>query len=1099
MGPARLLRRNLAHYWRGNLAVIAGVATAVSVLAGALLVGASVRGSLHELVVGRLGRTQTVITSTGFFRDRLAQEFGDACPLIVREGFVTNPQTGRRAASVFVYGVDDRFWKFHRLPGRSLAGRGALVGESLAAELGIAAGSSLLVRFERPSEIPAESLHGRKEDSARAVRFTARAVAPAAALGEFSLRPRQGAVHTLFVPLELLQGEFEQPGKVNTLLLGSGAPPAEDTLRRGFTFEDVGLRLRLLPRRDSLQVETASGVLGDALAEIVNGVAARTGLQSLPMLTYLANSIRAGDRQIPYSLVTAVDLAALRTAPAPASIANPIVLNDWAARDLAVQPPAQVTLDYYLWSPDGRLLTETASFQLAAVVSMQGLAGDRDLAPLYPGITDTDDLGDWDPPFPMNLRLIRPRDEDYWDSYRTTPKAFVGLERGRELWQSRFGKLTAIRLLPAAGMDLAAAHDLYGRALRAALDPLHLGFSVTPLRRQSLEASRGATDFGEYFLYFSFFLVGSALLLVGLFFRLGVEQRSVEIGLLEAVGLPAATVRKLFLTEGALLAATGGLLGLAGAGAYAALILLGLRTWWVDAVGTRLLTLHLSPAPLALGVLGGVLTALVTIAGTLRWVRRSSPRNLLSGGIWVAAGAAGRARSKALLAGLAAALSGLALLGAALAGALSQAAGFFGAGVLLLAASLLLWRHRLSHGRPRAIAGTGSAALARLALRNTSIRPGRTVMCGALIASASFLIVSVEAFRRPPQDTALDPFSGAGGYPLQAESQSPLLVNLNTPAGREGLNLSAAEPVRFIPFRLRPGDDTSCLNLYRPQNPRVLGASTEFLHRRRFSFASSLAATAAQRENPWLLLEAPAADGTVPAIADANSMTYVLHRKLGEEILVHPSSGPPVRLRLVASLDDSIFQSELVISERSFLRLFPEQQGWRFFLLEAPGHDAARFTGVIENALADYGFDIVTTAERLAGFHRVENTYLSTFQSLGAMGLLLGTLGMAAVLFRNVMERRRELALLAAVGYRARTLSFLLLAESALLLAAGTASGTLAAVVAVSPALASRVSNLPLASIGALLAAVLASGLTASALATLAALRLPLGDSLRGQ
>ena len=65
-----------------------------------------------------------------------------------------------------------------------------------------------------------------------------------------------------------------------------------------------------------------------------------------------------------------------------------------------------------------------------------------------------------------------------------------------------------------------------------------------------------------------------------------------------------------------------------------------------------------------------------------------------------------------------------------------------------------------------------------------------------------------------------------------------------------------------------------------------------------------------------------------------------------------------------------------------------------------------------------FGGDATSTAERLARFHRVENTYLSTFQTLGGLGLLLGTVGLATVLLRNVLERRRELALLAAVGYR---------------------------------------------------------------------------------
>ena len=57
------------------------------------------------------------------------------------------------------------------------------------------------------------------------------------------------------------------------------------------------------------------------------------------------------------------------------------------------------------------LETRTADFQVAAIVPIAGAAADRDLAPVYPGITDADTLGDWDPPFPIDLKRVRPVDE----------------------------------------------------------------------------------------------------------------------------------------------------------------------------------------------------------------------------------------------------------------------------------------------------------------------------------------------------------------------------------------------------------------------------------------------------------------------------------------------------------------------------------------------------------------------------------------------------------------------------------------------------------------------------------------------------------------
>src|SRR6185295_13117342 len=97
----------------------------------------------------------------------------------------------------------------------------------------------------------------------------------------------------------------------------------------------------------------------------------------------------------------------------------------------------------------------------------------------------------------------------------------------------------------------------------------------------------------------------------------------------------------------------------------------------------------------------------------------------------------------------------------------------------------------------------------------------------------------------------------------------------------------------------------------------------------------------------------------------ANSMTYVLHLKLGDEFVLNRSDGP-VRLRLVGALSDSIFQSELIMSEKNFLKLFPHEEGHRFFLIDAPERDLSAITQGLEDRLSDFGFDVVPTGERLA-------------------------------------------------------------------------------------------------------------------------------------
>jgi len=1129
MRPSTLIKNNLLHYWRTNLAVILGVAIAVAVLAGALLVGDSVRASLRELAISRLGKTDFVLTSPGFFRQQLADDlqahpqftssFLALAPVIALEGAVTRGENRARAGGVQVYGIDDRFWRFHGESVEPLDGDDVYLSQSLAHELGAQSGDAIILRIEKPAAIPAESLHGRKDEPGRSIRLTIRQSLPRSSLGEFSLRPQQGAVRALFVSLRELQRDLGQMNRINTILLSAkiaderSAQSAENILEEKFSLSDLGLKLRNLPEQNMILLESDSAVITDQIAGKVKATAASLNQRVASVLTYLANTIRIGEKSIPYSLVTAVDDSTLTGLEKNDSVLPPMIINDWAARDLGARVGDQVEIEYYLWAEEGRLTTSKHRFRVARIVPIEGFANDRNYAPDYPGITDTDSLSEWDPPFPIDLNRVRPKDEEYWNKYRATPKAFIRLEDGQKLWASRYGKLTSVRIIPRDGIDLEIARREFEQRLREALDPIQMGLSIQPVKQQGIQASSGATDFGAYFTYFSFFLVISALLLTTLFFRLGIEQRLREIGVLRAIGYSISQIRSLFLREGVVLAVIGSLIGVLGAIAYGALMMWGLRTWWVSAVGTTLLRLHIAPRSLSIGAVAGIITALVCIWWTLRRLTPASPRSLLAGSIagdqWSKAG--NRSRKKTLNISSASGFAiffgiiGLMLLLASALQVIGQVGGFFGAGTLLMIAILCLWSAWLRSTKKRTIDGHGLRQVARLGFRNTSSRPGRSVLCIALIASASFIIVSVDAFRRDEKTGAIDKKSGDGGYPILAESLLPVVRDPNNEQEREELNLNdeLLRDVKLTRFRLRPGDDASCLNLYQPRNPRILAPAGKFIDEGRFAFNGSLAATPAQEANPWLLLKqqisaaGSPAQSIVPVIADKNSLDYVLHLKLGDELTINASDGRPVRLRIVAALSDSIFQSDLLISEENFLRLFPDQEGFRFFLIDAPPEKSPAVAAFLEDRLSDFGFDAMSTGEKLAAFHEVENTYLSTFQALGGLGLLLGTLGLAVVLLRNVIERRRELALMRAIGYRRAHLGLMVVAENALMLGCGLLTGVMCALLAITPALIARGGRLSAVSLGLLLLAVLVTGFAASLIAVSAVVRAPVLPALR--
>jgi len=1133
-----LARRNIIHFWRINFVVVAGVAVAVSVLSGALLIGTSVKDSLRSLALQRLGMVDQVVTSGHFVRETFAKDlisfnegsqvFDAAVPLIVLEGFVTHEESGGRASSVHVYGVDDRFWDFHgfspeeRGPERSQA----LISQGLAREFDAQVDHTLIVRVQMPSAIPISSLHGRRDNLGRSLRLDINQVLGPSELGEFSFQSQQGLARSVFVSLTRLQQELDQIGYVNTVLLGSSLShrdddvssalnrlaSAESAVRETLSLEDLGFRVRPLLNHRAIVVETETGLIGDDAVDTIVDVADELGFRIQPVMTYLANKIRVGDRVIPYSLVTAIDLETVTTIFQSETTfsgnLSPVVLNEWAAEELDAQLGNTLVIEYYVWEDEGRLSTRQASFQVADIVPIEGAASDRELAPDYPGITEVNNLIEWDPPFDIDLSLIQKRDEDYWDEYRTTPKAFIPIVDGQALWETRWGRLTSMRLLPGDNVLDTGIED-FSSGFRETLDPLTSGFVVYPARALALEASKGATDFGLYFFYFSFFLVVSALLLASLFFRLGVEGRLREIGILRSVGFPQGAIRKVFLIEALLLSTMGGVFGMVGAVVYGELIMLGLRTWWFDAVGTTQLTLYISFFPLVGGAIAGAIASFGSIVWVLRSATRVSPFKLLSGVLPEVHSFFKLDDEKqfsglmlVVIAGISMAVIGLIVVALSLLDLLDETAGFFAGGSLLLCATLIsLWGWLMSRTRQHT---SRSCSVIQLGFKNASYRPGRSVLCVALISSAVFIIVAVDAFRRGGVEVYNDVSSGTGGYTLLADSLLPIAHDLSMESGREFLNLQdlyepngILEGVKISRFKVRPGEDTSCLNLYQAKDPRILAPTQKFISEGRFNFGSTIETTSEETINPWLLLNKNFKDGAIPVIADGISLMYTLHLSVGDEFILNSNTNQPVRLRIVAALADSIFQRELLISEENFETLFPNYDGYRFFLIDAKPSRVAEVAVAFENRLVDHGFDAVSSEDLLASFHQVENTYLATFQTLGGLGLILGTFGLAAVLLRNVLERRRELALLRAVGYNSGHVALMVLVENALLLLTSIVVGTGCALVAIAPAWFGRDGGIQFLSLITLLFIVVATGFTTSLVATVAALRSPLLETLR--
>lgn len=1159
----RMIAAGIGHSWRISAAVALGVATATAVIVGALLVGDSMRGSLKDLTIERLGRTESMIAPGAFFPFEGVVAGGEsttAAMIFFPTGSVeTRTDDGdlRRAGSVQIIGGDETFWALDSSgvrPATFPSDDGVVLNASAAAELGVVVGSEVTVRLPSEQAVPADSPLGRRDIRGEGLpRMKVLDIIPDRGLGRFSISPSQAAPLNVYASRKLIAETLDRDGQANMILLDREIGQEDLNLN----LDDFGLSLRLIERTFASDGDATPQtifryasltsdrlLLPEAAAERLTDQLPTTDV--IESMTYLANAIERLDHggrvvaSVPYSIITAIDQLRFSGATDGDAIdldyassggnipagAVRLVINDWTARRLDATVGTPLRIAYY--EPEVENGNEIERYFDAVVTQVvpitqpatpyrrrreatfdqpPTLFNDPGLTPMVPGVTDQDSISDWDLPFTLQ-RTIENEDDAYWNNYRLTPKAFLPLDDGRRLFGSRFGDTTGLRIRIDESENALA--DLSGQISRL-LDPVRddLGWTIRPVKAQQLAASRGTTPFDGLFLALSFFVILSAVILIAMLFRLGLVARMKQFGTLMAVGWTPRRVAAVTLGEGLIVAGFGGVIGIAGGIGYAAVVLWALRSWWVGAVTVPFLTFHWTLQSLAVGGLIGWSVAAVTLAVTTRWLLKFDAQTLLSGRELdtTANRRSGRSRLPIVASALFVAAIGAGIAGAR-AGGQAASGGFIGGGMLLLMAALSAIYHRLS--QPRRIAATGGQtySLARMIGQSASRHPMRSTMTIGLMAVAAFLIIAIGAFRLQPTD------KGTGGFTLIGETAAPLYRDLSAATEQADLlgpDRDAMDGVGLLPMRLRPGQDASCNNLYRATQPTVIGVpdrlaglieASQASERSLVGFDWIATDTLEDSASPWTLLQKPAA-GTasdpIPVVIDQNTAMWSLQMTggIGEVRSFEYEAGKPIYLRVAGLLSNSMLQGRLMIGEENFETVFPDISGYRVFLIDAPESKADRVSSVLENRLGDLGMDVSRTDAILAGMLAVQNTYLNTFQSLGALGLLLGTVGLAVAQLRSVLERRVELAVMRAIGFTRTRLSTIVLGETAVLLLLGIGCGAVCAVLAVLPY--SWISGLrpPVLQPLLVVAGIIAFGMVAGLVAVRQVGKMPLIDSLR--
>lgn len=1030
MTARHFILRGLRHYRAAYLGVLLGSALGAMVLLGALFSGDSVKSTLRQIAEQRTGKTTLVMAGgENFFRASLSNSIHGTAPVLQLRSQVDTP-SGRSTGQVNLFGITPAFWSF--APGDAtppaLDAKSWAINRELARTLDLKPGDSIVLRLGKPGLASRDAPLSGEPEELITVRGTVAEVRDDDAMGRFNLEATQLPAPAVFLPIETLAEAIERSDRANLLLFRDPLSSDEATtlVRQSAQLADYGLSLQDIPLSAATEIRTDRIFLPTLIEEKL-----RTLLpDARPVVTYLANTIAANGKETPYSMVTGIDPAVVDFIPDELG-PDQILLNSWEAEDLAAKPGDKVTVSYYTLGSGNRLIEKSTDFTVHGIVPLEGAAADKLWMPEFPGIAEADSNADWTPGLPLDLTRIRPKDETYWDEHRGTPKAFIHYDTARTMWSNRWGNATSLRM--ATGET-----DLERRILDT-LTPADAGLLIRDLGRESQTAAASPVDIASLFLSMSFFLILAAVALTAMLFRFNVEQRNHESGLLAALGIPPKKILRWRLLEGLIVVTLGSTLGALLAFAYTRGLLLFLESIW-NRGGNRLFNFHAAPASIAGGLFGFVVLMMITIwLVTRRQAQRSASLRLESGTEEVLRQGKSRARWIAP----AAAIVGL----AALAGskAMGPQGAFFLAGFSFLVAGLASFLTVLNRS---ANSPSNSLSPARLATLNGARRPARSLVVVGSLAAGLFLVVSVTAFQKHGGGEWQKRASGSGGFAFWIETTTAVHRGSNSDSTEDILQLGdqRSQLGDILPFRVGTGDDASCFNLNSVARPRLLATDTAALEQRG-SF--TIKSTAPGIESSWKSLREGEA---LRAFIDETTLLWVLKKKPGDRIDYTDEQGNSFPVEIAGTLDGTVFQGSFIVDEQRFLERYPSTGGYQLFLADTPG-DLTATRGILQKSLTDLGATVTTSSDRLAAFHSVENTYISIFNVLGGLGVILGAAGLGLVTARNLAERRNEFTQLHQLGISRKIIRSLVFRETRQFILWAVGIGLVAAIVSILPAL----------------------------------------------
>ena len=1064
----KLSVRALVHYKKEALFQFLIIVVLGAVISSSLFTGYSVRKSLEKQTIIKLGKTDYLVSSgLRWFNlslaERLRVEYGiEATAYAESEGWCRNFSTGEALQDINIYGIDNSFFSFHQSEVDAPSGNGVIVNRKLADRLKIETGSEIIITLKVSDPIPANAPFALPEESENTSVYKVVQIIDEVQSGNFSTGISQMVPMNLFVNIESLQMQSSSSLLANRLIVSDNEDSDKDYIKSALTklltLEDVGLNIRISERTGEAEIISSRifidtlqfSAIGDALPELK------------PVITYLANSIGTPAKSTPYSFVSGIDSQDLFPLP------NSILISRWLADDIGAKHADTISMSWFRQEFNNQLKEESGLFIVSGIVEDDSKLSDKSLMPDFPGISGRSTCSEWEAGIPLLLDRIRDKDEEYWNKYGGTPKAFISYETGRKLWGNDFGSATALRF------DSGVTPDSIRKALAGMLDPEKSGFTISRPSVENIKASNEGVDFSTLLLSLSIFIIVSAVILLALAVSIYFDNSKNRIATYHYLGFPAKLIRKILFTENIGIILLGAIAGAPAGYLVATGLVHLLNNVWRGAVQTDILSSEFGAAPVAVGIVATLL-----VASTVLYFHLRRFTGILLTGKSNTVKSLTRTGSSFMPFSLFA----LSVILLALSFFIQESRIIlaFTSGALLFVSMILILRYyylRLNSQREEQV--LSSANYSGLYF---SKNVKEAVTPALFIAAGLFAVLITGANKITPGDEMLLPSGGTGGYQLWIESAMPVSPD---PASEEGIReFGLVEPelgsMAITGAYKLAGNDASCLNINHVAAPAILGVETHnIIANNEFSFSAVLKGI--ENDNPWLLLNRQTDNNTIYGIADQTVLQWGIKKGVGDTLKYRDERGDILNIIICGGLESSVFQGYLLIGSENYKKFYPSAGGKSVFLIHTDTSSVTEWKELFTVRMERFGISAEPALDRLISFTEVTNTYLEVFAMLGFLGLILGTLGLGFIILKNVNARLKEFSLMMAAGIPLKRIRSMLLKGQLFILFWGLISGVMPAMAATWPSIGS-ISGIPVLRIVLMTAILFVAGVASIELA----------------